>query len=74
VVGTFTGLDPNGTWSLFFADRSQNDQSRVVSWSLQIDAVPEPTTWAMLGFGVVFGGTGLFRWWRNRTASNAGRH
>jgi hypothetical protein len=31
-----------------------------------IVAVPEPTTWALLGFGMVFGGAGATRWWRNR--------
>jgi hypothetical protein len=71
VGGTFTGLDPNGIWSLFFADRSGIDQSQVVNWSLQIDAVPEPTTWALLGFGAVFGATGALRWWRNRAAGSA---
>jgi subtilisin-like proprotein convertase family protein len=67
--GTFTGLDPNGSWSLFFADRSGLDQSTVVNWSLTINAVPEPTTWAMIGFGSVFAGTGAVRWWLRRSAS-----
>ena len=53
---TFGGLDPNGTWSLFLQDRATGDQSQVTSWSLQIQAVPEPTTWALIGFGVIFAG------------------
>jgi len=66
IGGTFTGLDPNGTWTLFLSDRSQVDQSMVVNWSLQIEAVPEPATWALIGFGALFGGTGLARAWRQR--------
>lgn len=53
---TFAGLDPNGTWSLFLQDRATGDESQVTSWSLQIQAVPEPTTWALIGFGVLFAG------------------
>jgi len=70
VGGTFTGLDPNGTWTLFLADQSTGDQSAVTSWSLQIAAVPEPTTWAMAGFGLMFAGTGAFRWWRKLSTNN----
>lgn len=66
IGGTFTGLDPNGTWTLFLSDRSQVDQSMVVNWSLQIEAVPEPATWALIGFGVSFAGVGMVRSWRQR--------
>ena len=31
-----------------------------------IVAVPEPSTWALTGFGLVFGGAGAARWWRTR--------
>ena len=51
-LGTFNGLDPNGTWTLFAADRASGDQSTLVSWGLEITAVPEPTT---VGLGI-FGG------------------
>lgn len=63
-AGTFGGLDPNGTWTLFLADRASGDVSQVTSWTLQIDAVPEPTTWALIGFGVSFAGAGAVRRWR----------
>lgn len=62
-AGTFGSLDPNGTWTLFLADRATGDQSLVTSWSLEIGAVPEPTTWALLGFGAVFVGAGVARRW-----------
>ena len=63
-AGTFGSLDPNGTWTLFLADRATGDQSQVTSWSLQLEAVPEPTTWALLGFGTVFAGAGVARRWQ----------
>lgn len=51
----FDGLAVNGTWTLFLADLSSGDISQVTGWTLTIDAVPEPTTWAMLIFGAAFG-------------------
>lgn len=41
-LASFNGLNPNGTWRLFFADRSAGDLSAVSSWSLDITAVREP--------------------------------
>jgi hypothetical protein len=64
--GQFSDLNPNGTWTLFFADLSAGDQSQLISWGLQIEAVPEPTTWALGIFGVLAGGAQLARRWRNR--------
>jgi hypothetical protein len=62
----FSGLDPNGNWTLFFADMSTGDRSTVLGWSLDITAVPEPTTWALAGFGALFFGAGALRWVRQR--------
>ena len=45
------GLNPNGTWTLFFADLSSGAQSQVVSWELDITAVPEPANVALGIFG-----------------------
>jgi subtilisin-like proprotein convertase family protein len=50
----FNGLDPNGTWTLFFADRSAGDQSTLVGWSLEITTVPEPVNVALGIFAGVF--------------------
>ena len=49
----FNGLNPNGTWTLFFADSVNGDTTTVNSWSLDITAVPEPVNMAMAVFGVV---------------------
>jgi hypothetical protein len=54
---TFTG-NPNGTWTIFFADMASgggSGPSTLDSWSLDITAVPEPVN-AALG---VFAGLGL---------------
>lgn len=60
-LGPFNGLNANGDWSLFIADMNNGDQSQVVSWGLDITAVPEPTTWAMIIFGALFCGTHVVR-------------
>ena len=49
----FNGLNPNDTWTLFFADTVNGDTTTVNSWSLDITAVPEPVNVAMAVFGVV---------------------
>ena len=60
----YGGVDPNGTWQIFFADMSAGDQSTLVSWSLDITAVPEPVNVAMAIFGVGFVGAGAVRRYR----------
>ncbi len=64
------GLNPNGTWTLFLQDLATGDQSTLVSWGLQIDAVPEPVTWALIIFGGVLGIVWLARskWVREQIA------
>jgi len=59
--GSFTGLNPNGTWTLFIADLSTGGQSAVVSWSLDITAVPEPANVALGVFAVIFTASSLAR-------------
>lgn len=49
-VLTAGGISANGTWTLFLADISGGDVSQLVSWGLNVNVVPEPTTWALLGF------------------------
>jgi subtilisin-like proprotein convertase family protein len=53
-LSAFNGLDPNGTWTLFFADRSAGDQSTLAGWSLEITTVPEPVNVALGIFAGVF--------------------
>ena len=60
----YGGVDPNGTWQIFFADLSPGDQSTLVSWSPDITAVPEPVNVAMAIFGVGFVGAGAVRRYR----------
>jgi hypothetical protein len=53
--GSFNGINPNGTWTLIFADLSAGGQSRLVSWDLSITAaVPEPANVALGVFAAVF--------------------
>ncbi len=58
--------NPNGSWTLFLADMAGGDASTLVSWGLDIEAVPEPVTWALIGFGTLVGGANLGRWARRR--------
>lgn len=68
-LASFTG-NPNGNWTLFFADMAGgNTSSTVLSWGLNVTAVPEPVNVAL---GLFAGGTlvvhGLRRW-RGRSRS-----
>ena len=60
----FTGVNPNGNWTLFFADTVPGDTTTLKGWSLDITAVPEPVTTALAVFGGVMMVTGLIRWQR----------
>jgi hypothetical protein len=57
LLSSFNGTDPNGVWTLFLADLSVGAQSTVVSWSLDIITVPEPSVWAfgLMGLGLLAG-------------------
>lgn len=43
MLSSFSGLNPNGTWTLFVADQSTGAVSTLQNWSLEIVAVPEPS-------------------------------
>ncbi len=69
-LASFNGGNPNGTWTLFFADLSGGGgQSIVNGWSLDITAVPEPATQALMIVGTIWGSWSLLRWLRSRRAS-----
>lgn len=55
-AGSYGNMNPNGAWTLFVADMSGGDatQCQVVSWGLDITAVPEPVTMALGIFAGVF--------------------
>jgi subtilisin-like proprotein convertase family protein len=42
LLNSFENKNPNGQWTLFLADLSSGERSTVVSWGMQITAVPEP--------------------------------
>ena len=52
---SFLGLNPNGDWRLFVADLNSMDVMTVNSWGLHLElsAVPEPSEWAALSFGLL---------------------
>ncbi|MCX6896376.1 MAG: PEP-CTERM sorting domain-containing protein [Verrucomicrobia bacterium] len=58
---TYSGMNPNGTWTLFLADLSTGSHGTLMSWGLDISVVPEPITWALIGFGGVAGAVALIR-------------
>lgn len=65
-LATFNGMNPNGTWTLFFADKSGGNTTTFDGWSLDIQAVPEPTEVALGVFAGIGGLFGLFHWRRVR--------
>jgi subtilisin-like proprotein convertase family protein len=46
-LSRFNHADPNGMWTLFFADLAAGDVARLESFSLEITAVPEPVATAV---------------------------
>ena len=62
----FNNINANGTWTLFLADISAGGQSTLVSWGLDISVVPEPTTWALIGFGLLMGSSVTLQHFRTR--------
>jgi hypothetical protein len=63
-LSVFNGVDPNGIWTLYFADESPTFQATLSSWSLHttaIPAVPEPGTAALAVLGLCVAGFGIGR-------------
>jgi subtilisin-like proprotein convertase family protein len=72
LLSQMSGLDPNGSWTLFIADLSGGGgTSLVTSWGLELTAVPEPTHVALGVFGALFAGAHLWRWARRRVRAAA---
>jgi hypothetical protein len=52
--GTFGNMDPNGSWTLFFADVVTGGGSFTINgWNLQISSVPEPGVCSLAILGLV---------------------
>ena len=47
LLSLFNGEDPNGLWTLYITDVSPGGEGTLVSWGLQITAVPEPSVGAL---------------------------
>jgi subtilisin-like proprotein convertase family protein len=70
-LSSFNGQNPNGDWTLFFADMASgggSGPSTLVSWGLDIEPVPEPVNVALAVFGILFIGAGAIRAVRARSA------
>ena len=64
---TFLDSDPNGDWTLFFADVGPGNPFTLTDLRI-VAEVPEPVTWALIAFVTLFGGTQLLRFLRRRNA------
>jgi len=60
-LASFNGSNPNGIWTLFFADESAGNTSTLNGWSLDITAVPEPVNVALGIFGGSLAVGGIFK-------------
>jgi hypothetical protein len=71
--GSALGLDPNGSWTLFFSDVSADGgHSTLSSWSMNITAAPEPVTTALAIFGLAALGSTLVARVRRRIRNSSG--
>ena len=64
LLSSFNGLNSaGGSWTLFIADVSGGDVSKVTSWGLDIASVPEPASLIEGSIAVLFlgGAIGLYR-------------
>jgi subtilisin-like proprotein convertase family protein len=68
---TFQNTDPNGNWTLFFADLGPGDAPTLNSFNVSITAVPEPITLALPIFGGLVLTGGLARYFLFRRAVRA---
>ena len=59
---SFLGANPNGSWTLFFADLSRGGDSTMNGFSVGV--VPEPVNLALFVFGGLLAAVALCRWWR----------
>jgi subtilisin-like proprotein convertase family protein len=53
-LDVFNQVNPQGTWTLFFADLSPGSVSTLNAWSVEITTVPEPVNVALGFLGGIF--------------------
>jgi hypothetical protein len=53
-LAAFNGLNPNGTWTLFFADMGAGGLAQMESWNLEFTVVPEPEVTASVSGAALF--------------------
>lgn len=53
MLGNFIGYNPNGSWTLFFADVAPAAVSTIQSWTVSIEAVPEPSVIGLAVLGAI---------------------
>ena len=68
-LNAFNTTDPNGAWTLFFADLSPGDTSTLTEFNVSLTAVPEPVNVALGIFGAgLIGGLMVRRYAQSRKA------
>jgi subtilisin-like proprotein convertase family protein len=67
LLGSFSGLNADGVWTLFVADLETGGAARLVSWGLAITPVPEPGQYAAIAALGLFG---FAAWSRCRRCAN----
>ena len=75
MLGTFNGMNPNGTWTLFASDMAggPDSSSTLVDWSLDVNPVPEPVNVALGAFGLLAGLTAAGRRWFRHRQTHCGK-
>lgn len=66
-LASFNGANPNGSWTIFFADLGAGDTSTLTGFSVGITAVPEPVNVALVVFAGLAAAFGLGRYFVRKT-------
>lgn len=62
LLGSFNNLNPNGTWTIYLADLVNGNESTLIGWGLEIEAVPEPMAAGLIFFALLLGGMKALCW------------
>jgi hypothetical protein len=61
LLGPFGGTNLNGDWPLVLADLDFGAQGNMAKWGVIVTAIPEPSTWALMGLGGIVPGLRFMR-------------